>query len=319
MKKIMKGLITILIVFFFAAPSIAFTLRPQWVPQAQFAGYYMAVEKGFYKNAGINLEIKDGGPQIVGLQEVANGETDFATGWLISALRMRANGAKLILIDQFIQKPALMLIAKKSSGIDSLDKFSSHSLGVWPADFQVPPKALLRKYNIRDVRIINQNFTMDDFLNGKIDIASAMRYNEYHQVLEAGVRAKELNIFNYSDMGLNLPEDGVYVHKNFLKKNPEACAKLVEASLKGWKYAFAHKDETVKLMTQLANQTVFKTTESRQRTMLDEMESIIDLNSTKLKKKDFQTALDVLKSTRIIRKDIPYDQFAWSKGLGNKI
>ena len=269
----------------------------------------MAADKGFFKKAGIELQIKNGGPGIVNLREVASGESDFATGWLISALRLRAKGMKLVLIGQFFQKSALTLMVKKTSGIHSVNDFSGHTMGVWPGDFQIPPKALIRKLGIRNVKVVNQAFDMEPFLKGEIEIASAMRYNEYYQVLEAGLKPEDLIVFKYSDIGMNLPEDGIYVKENFAANHPEECKKFIRASIKGWRYAFSHKDETVKLMTELANRTDFKTDEKRQLAMLNEIEKLIDFENIDLRKEDFHTALNELKATKIIRKDIPYDTF----------
>jgi len=291
----------------------AMTLRTQWVPQAQFAGYYMALEKGFYKKAGIDLEIRDGGPGLNALREVSSGDVDFATGWLISAMRLRAKGEKLVLIGQVFQRSALLLLSMKSKGIDSVEKFSGQSMGVWPGDFQLPPKALIRKHRVRNVKIVDQGFSMGPFIKGELNIASAMTYNEYHQVLEAGVKKEDLVVFNYGDLGMNLPEDGIYAHESLAKKDPALCRKFMEVTLEGWRYAFDHKDETTKLMTELANRTEFKTTEKKQRLMLDEVERLIDLESFDLKKADFRTALEVLKSTRIIKKDLDMDAFVMTK------
>lgn len=308
----MKKICTFFVVcsLFFVSTSFALTLRPQWAPQCQFAGYYMAVEKGFYKEAGIDLTIKDGGPGITGLQEVNERKTDFATSWLISALRMRAKGQKIVLIGQFFQKPALMLLAHKSANIHSPEQFQGHTLGVWPGDFQIPPKALIRKLHLKDVNITNQPFDVTPFINGEIDIASAMRYNEYHQVLDAGIPAEELTIFNFSDFGMNLPEDGIYVHEDFLASHPEKCRKMIQASIKGWQYAFAHKEETIALITSLANKTSFKTSASKQKSMLEEIEKLMDLNNTSLSQEDFQTAVNELQRTKMIRKGIQFKSFA---------
>ncbi len=316
MKQFISSIMTICICLLAVSHSTAFTFRPPWVPQTQFAGYYMAVQKGLYKNAGIDIEIKHGGPNIMGLREISAGETDFAIAWLIPAMRLKSQGEKLVHAGQFFQKNSLLLLAKKSSGIDSVEKFTGHTLGVWPGDFQIPPKALIRKYRIRNVNIVQQEFTMEPFLKGDVEIASAMRYNEYHQVLEAGIKPEDLVVFSYSDLGMNLPEDGVYVHEDFYKKNPDVCKKFVEASMEGWKYVFAHKDEAVEMMTGLANATPFKTTEKKQRIMLDEVEKLIDFNDTGLKKEDFQTALEVLKSARIIKTDLDYDEFVGFKVSG---
>lgn len=287
----------------------AYTFRPQWVPQAQFAGYYMAVKQGFYKAAGIDVTIKDGGPGIVALQEVANGETDFASGLLLSALRIKANVGDVALVAQIIQRPAQMLLAKKETGINSVSDFAGHSLGVWPGDFQIPPKALIRKQRLRNVEIVEQGFTMDGFLKGEIDIASAMRYNEYHQVLNSGLSKDDLAVFDYSDYDMGLPEDGVYVLKSFLEANPEACEKFAAATGKGWAYAFANKDETVAHMTELANKTDFKTSKEKQMTMLNEIEKLVDVDNPGLSRDAFDRAVQALKRTRMLRGDIAYEEF----------
>ncbi len=291
-------------------PAQAYTFRPQWVPQAQFAGYYMAVHQGFYKEAGIDLEIINGGPGVVALQEIVEGKTDFASSLLISALRMKGEGGDLMLIGQIIQKPAQLLLTKKSSGIVSVQDFAGRTLGVWPGDFQIPPKALIRKEQVRNVNIVEQGFTMDGFLSGEIDVASAMRYNEYHQVLGAGVGEDELTIINYADYDMGLPEDGVYVSSQFFSANQDACKAFMEATRKGWAYAFANKEETVKHITELANQTDFKTTEAQQATMLKEIEKLVLPDNTALSQDDFAKAVDALKRTRMLQQDIAYDAFA---------
>ncbi|MDM8536287.1 ABC transporter substrate-binding protein [Desulfobacterales bacterium HSG17] len=309
MQKIRISLLSIIFVICLCINANAYVLRLQWTPQAQFAGYYMAAEQGFYKDLGLDIIIEAGGPGIFGLRELVDKKMDFATSWLVSAVRIKANGVNLVHIGQVFQKSALMLIAKKSSKIDSIQKFSGHSLGVWPGDFQLLPKALLRKNRIKNVKVINQDFSMEPFIKGEIDIASAMRYNEYHQVLESGIKPDELIVFDYAQLEMNLPEDGIYVHEDFFKQNKEVCKKFVQASFKGWKYAFEHKDETVKFITDMANKTPFKSTEKKQRIMLDEVEKLIDLNDSKLKEKDFQTANEILKTSRIIKKDVSYKEF----------
>lgn len=313
MKGISYTILVVSMLLVFGSSTDAFTVRLPWVPQTQFAGYYLAVSKGFYKTAGIDIQIKDGGPNIMGLREVNAGETDIAISWLIQAMRLRGQGDKLVNVGQFFQKNSMLLLAKKSSGIDSVEKFSGRTLGVWPGDFQIPPKALIRKYGVSDVKIVEQQFTMDSFIKGEIEIASAMRYNEYHQVLETGIKPEELYVFSYSDLGMNLPEDGVYVHEDFYKKNPDVCRKFVEASIEGWKYALTHKDEAVEMMTTLANATPFKTTIEKQRIMLDEVEKVLDLNNPVLKPEDFKTALDILISAKLIKTEFDYDTFTGKK------
>lgn len=296
-----------------ASPVNAWTLRLQWVPQTQFAGYYMAAQKGFYEKEGIELVIRDGGPGIAGLMETANGETDFAVGWLLSGLRMRGEGHRLVHVAQIFQKPALMLVARKSSGIDGIQKFPGHSLGIWPGDHQIPPKALLRKFNLRDITIVQQGFSVTPFVEGKIDIASVMRYNEYHLLFEAGLRPDDIIVFNFADFGMNIPEDAVFVHEKFRESHGDICEKFVRASVAGWKYAFGHKDETVAFITGLAARTEFQTTGKHQRLMLDEVEKLVSPDDVSLKPEDFNTAIEVLESTRLIHHSVTYGEFTGKK------
>ncbi len=297
-------------VLFFASLASAYTVRLQWLPQTQFAGYYMAAEKGFYKEAGIDVEIKSIDPDVGSLRDLLYKGGDFETGWLSSGIIMKANSSKHpVLIAQFFQKPAFMLVAKKSSGIRTVRDFSGHSLGVWDGVFSVIPRVLVKKHNIPGVKIIPQGFTMESFLNGKIDIASAMRYNEYYQLLETGLKESDLTVFDFAELGISLPEDGLYVREDFLKANPEVCKKVVAATIEGWSYAFEHKEETVRYITGIANQTPFRTTPEKQGWMLYVVEKLMDMKSTVLKKEDFENAADILKSLKMIR-DVPsYEDF----------
>jgi NitT/TauT family transport system substrate-binding protein len=270
----------------------------------------MAAEKGFYKEAGADIEVKPADPQIKGFHDILFRKGDFETGWLASGIIMRANvpHKKLVLIAQYFQKPALMLVAKKSSGIGDVRDFRGKTLGVWDGVFSVVPRALVKKHNIHGVKIVSQGFTVEPFLTGKIDIASAMRYNEYKQILD-GLKNDPLIIFDFAELGINLPEDGLYVREDFLDENPAVCRKVVEATLKGWQYAFSHKDETVALITEIANKTEYKTTPETQRWMLDVVEELIDMNQISLKKEDFERAADMLKSLKMIRTVPSYEEF----------
>ncbi|MCP4107214.1 MAG: ABC transporter substrate-binding protein [Desulfobacteraceae bacterium] len=299
--------------FVCTSPSEAYRLRLQWIPQTQFAGYYMAAEKGFYKEAGVDVVIMPVNPKIKCLHDVMYKKGDFETAWLASGITMRSNSPKkIVLIAQFFQKPALMLVARKSSKINEIRDFSGRRLGVWSGVFSVLPRALLiknRDRGVHSVKMIPQGFTIKPFLNGEIDVASAMRYNEYKQILDAGISEKDLKIFDFSELGMNLPEDGLYVRENFLKNNPEICRKVVAATVKGWKYAFAHKNETVSLITEIAGKNDHKTTKNKQRWMLDVVESLIDPNNTALKKDDFERAADMLRTLKMIRKIPSYEKF----------
>lgn len=278
MRKHFVFLFVIGIFGIIASPGICsaqtLTFRPQWAPQCQFAGFYAAAEKGFYAQEGIEVIIRDGGPGINALQEVADGESTFGTGWLISAMKLKGAGHEIVNIGQLIQKSALVLVARKDSGIRSVDDLAGRSIGIWPGDFQVPPKTLTRMKNL-EVSFVDQGFTLDPFVHKEMDVCSAMVYNELLVLLNGHFAYDDLTILSYHDVGMNFPEDGIYVSKDFLEKNPQACRAFVRATMKGWRYAFDHPDEIARLITDKANQTPFKTTFEHQRAMLKAMQEIL--------------------------------------------
>ncbi len=284
-------------------------LRLQWVPQTQFAGYYMAEKKGYYKEEGLNIIIKPTIPGLSHLRELVAGSSDFVTAWLLSGIQLKANGDKIVLISQYFQKPALMLITLKSSGIDSVKKFRNKTMGVWEGEFQVLPMSLIRNYRIRRIKVIPQGFSMKPFVEGKLDIASAMRYNEYYQVLEMGLTKKDIYEFDYAKLGIKVPEDGVYVKESFFNENKDVCRKFLRATKRGWQYAFKNKDETVRYVSDIANSTEFKTTTDKQLWMLNTVENMMEGVNTRLKKEDFDTSVNLLINLKIISSKPSYESF----------
>jgi len=159
--------------------------------------------------------------------------------FLPTGIAERAQGLKLINICQVVQRSALMLVAKKSSGIHAPEHLQGRKVGLWPGEYRIQPEAFFRKYNLT-VTVVRQTTTMNLFLRDGVDGASAMWYNEYHTLLNAGLDPEDLTTFFYSDHGMNFPEDGIYCMEETLRRNPEVCRMFVEASLEGWRYAFAH-------------------------------------------------------------------------------
>ncbi len=289
------------------------TFRPQWAPQSQFAGFYAAAEKGFYAREGIDLEIRGGGPGINALNEVAQGESTFGTGWLISAMKINASGKDIVNICQLIQKSALVLVARKDDGIRTVDDLAGKSIGIWPGDFQVPPRTLARMKNI-EVNFVDQGFSLDAFAQRKMDVCSAMAYNELLVLLDRYFTYEDLTVLSYHDVGMNFPEDGIYVSRSFFENNPDACAAFVRATISGWKYAFANPDEIARLITDKANQTEFKTTFEHQKAMLQAMEGLLTFRVGPdgigdLSKKDFDFVYMVLEHSKQIDKPFSYDDF----------
>jgi len=251
-------------------------LQLQWRPQAQFAGYIVAEEKGFYREAGLPdvrlLWWTEGDSP---LKLVVDGKADFCTGWVAQALVFRHQGeGDVVNIAQIMQKSALMLVARRSSGIVRPEDMSGRRLGLWAGGFDVQPLALCRKFDVRPI-IVRQSYSVVPFLRGAVDVASAMYYNEYHKFIEAGLRREDLQTFHFADYGMNFPEDGLYCTAATRRDRAATCHALVAASLKGWDYAFRNEVETLDRVMRHCEEAKLATNRNHQRWMLRAMAELI--------------------------------------------
>ncbi|MBI9077114.1 MAG: ABC transporter substrate-binding protein [Desulfatibacillum sp.] len=249
-------------------------LIPQWVPQAQFAGYYMGLEKGFYKKRDIDLTIIAGGPLKQSSEYLASGKAEFATLWLASGIQMRDHAVPVVNIAQMVRRSALMLVAKKSTGIRTPQDLNGKKVGLWEPVFQIQPTAFIEKYGL-DVTIVRQSYSVNLFLRGGVDVASAMWYNEYHTILNAGLDPDDLVTFFFHEHGLNFPEDGIYVLEDTFNQDPEMCQAFVAASIEGWRYAFAHPEETIDLVMKNLKAEHIPATRVHQKWMLERMQDLM--------------------------------------------
>jgi NitT/TauT family transport system substrate-binding protein len=257
-----------------AAAGTQVSFIPQWLPQSQFAGYYVAYEKGFYGDRGLDVKILRGGPDFPASESVITGKADFGTMFLTTAILKRANGFKLMNIAQIVQRSALMLVAKKASGILVPADMNGKKVALWGEEFQIQPQAFFQQHHL-GVKILHQGSTMNLFLRGGVQVASAMWYNEYYRLLQAGVNPEELTTFFLADYGLNFPEDGIYCLESTFKKDPGKCVNFVQASIAGWKYAFAHPDEALDIVMKYVNAAHLPTNRPQQKWMLQRMQDII--------------------------------------------
>lgn len=291
-----------------AEPLTKVSLVPQWIPQAQFAGYMMALEKGFYKDAGLELTLVRGGPDNLPFEALSKGRATFCTGWLSTGIQQRSAGIGVINLGQIIQRSALMLIAKKAGGITSPTDLHGKRVGLWEGDFRIQPLAFFRREKLM-VEMVPLYTTANLFLKGGVDAVSAMWYNEYHALINCGLNTNELTAFFFSDFGLNFPEDGIYCLEETYLANPEVCARVVEASLKGWLYAFDHQDEALNLIMRYCEEAHTGTNKAHQRWMLARMKDLILPNGDrstlgKLKEEDYSKVAGILLELNLIN-DIP--------------
>jgi NitT/TauT family transport system substrate-binding protein len=237
-----------------AAPTRAMTsisLQLKWLPQAQFAGYYVALKKGYYAREGLDMKILPGGPTITPEQVVANGGADFGLDWLPSLLVERENGENLVNIAQIYQTSGMRLISFKSQHITSFQDLKDKTVGVWFAGNQYQFLACMNKLSIdtnKDMNLIHQGFDMNAFLSHQLQAASAMTYNELGVVLESGVKLSDLNVLNYSQCGVSQLEDGLYARADYLKAHRDVTIRFLRASIRGWQDAIKDPSGAAKIV-----------------------------------------------------------------------
>jgi NitT/TauT family transport system substrate-binding protein len=295
------------------APLARVSFIPQWLPQAQFAGYYVAYKKGFYRQHHLEVKFLRGGPDWPVSKMLAQGRVDFGTMFLATGIDKRADGVKVVNLAQIVQRSALMLVAKKSQGINTPADINGKRVGLWGDEFRLQPRAFFRKYHLH-VREVPQSATLNLFLRGGVEVASAMWYNEYHQILEAGVNPGELTTFFMADYGMNFPEDGIYCLADTVQRRPEICQAFVAASVEGWRYAFAHPDEALDIVMQYVKAANVATDRVHQKWMLEKMQQIIEppgwhLPMGTLTPEAYQRVAAALKASGLIAQIPPYSQF----------
>ena len=279
----------------------AVTLQLKWVTQAQFAGYYVAKDKGFYDAAGLDVTIKPGGPDIAPPQVIAGGGADVIIDWMPAALASREKGLALVNIAQPFKHSGMMLTCRKETGITKPQDFKGKTLGVWFYGNEYPFLSWMSKLGISTqggdgVTVLKQGFNVDPLLQKQADCVSTMTYNEYWQVIDAGIPADELVVFKYEDQGVSTMEDGLYVLEDRLKDPAfvERMARFVKASMKGWAWARANADAAADIV--LENDTTGAQTEMHQRRMMGEINKLTAGSNGKLDPADFDRTVQTLLS-----------------------
>jgi len=265
-----------------AAYAEAVTIQLKWVTQAQFAGYYVAEKQGFYKDAGLDVTIKPGGPDIAPPQVIMGGGADVVVDWMPSALASREKGVPLVNIAQPFKRSGMMLTCRKDTGITKPEDFKGKTLGVWFSGNEYPFLSWMSQLGLKTtggpdgVTVLKQGFNVDPLLQKQADCISTMTYNEYWQVIEAGVKPEDLIVFKYEDQGVATLEDGLYVLEAKLKDPAfvTTMAKFVKASMKGWDWAREHPDDAAKIV--LDNDATGAQTEGHQKTMMQEINKLTE-------------------------------------------
>ena len=276
------------------------TLQLKWVTQAQFAGYYVALDKGFYKDAGLDVTIKAGGPDIAPAQVIAGGGADVVLDWMPSALASREKGLSLVNIAQPFKSSGMMLTCRKDSGIKAPEDFRGKTLGVWFYGNEYPFLSWMSSLGIptdgsdNGVTVLKQGFNVDPILQGQADCVSTMTYNEYWQIIDAGLSADDLVVFKYEDQGVATLEDGMYVLEDNLADVAFAdkMVRFVAASMRGWKYAEDNSDEAAEIV--LDNDASGAQTEKHQKRMMGEIAKLTAGSNGALDPADYERTVATL-------------------------
>lgn len=285
MKKLMVGAAAAGAMMWAGAANAAdpVTVQLKWVTQAQFAGYYVAKEKGFYKDVNLDVTIKPGGPDIAPEQVLAAGGADVVVDWMPAALAVREKGVPLVNVSQTFQRSGLMLTCAKTSGIKTPKDFPGHTLGVWYFGNEYPFLAWMAKLGIptdgspKGVSVVKQGFNVDPLIQKQASCISTMTYNEYWQVIDAGFKPDDLIVFKYEDEKVATLEDGLYANGDKLKdaKFVDKLARFVAASDRGWAWAVKNSDAAAQIV--LDNDATGAQTEKHQKRMMGEIAKLVDI------------------------------------------
>ena len=276
------------------------TLQLKWVTQAQFAGYYVAQDQGFYDAEGLDVTIKPGGPDVAPAQVIAGGGADVVLDWMPSALATREKGVNLVNIAQPFKSSGMMLTCRKDTGIKSPADFKGKTLGVWFYGNEYPFLSWMSQLGLPTdgsaggVTVLKQGFNVDPILQKQADWVSTMTYNEYWQIIDAGLSADELVVFKYQDQGVATLEDGIYVMEDRLKDPAfeDQMVRFVRASMKGWKWAEENPDKAADIV--LENDGSGAQTEKHQRRMMGEIAKLTAGSNGALDPADYERTVATL-------------------------
>lgn len=286
----------------------------KWVVQAQFAGYFVAQDLGYYDAAGLDVILKPGGPGINLVDVAQQGGADVIVGWLPEVLAAREKGIKLVNIAQVFSRSGLMLTCRRDAGIATPADFRGKTLGVWFHGNEYPFLQWMARLGYKasapgaDIKVMPQGFDVEPLISGVAACISTMTYNEYWQVLNAGLAPDALALFKYEDQGVATLEDGLYtLEGNLADPNmADRLTRFVGATIKGWKRAIAKQKEAVEIV--LDNDVTGAQTVDHQTFMMREVGELVGADVAEIGYLDpaaFERTVDVLlsaDSTPVIRR-----------------
>jgi len=289
--------------------TIVFT--PQWTAQAQFAGYYVAEAKGFYREAGVKVRIEHPSATQSAMNSLRNNECQATTLQLCQAMEIVDGGIPLVNILQTSMNNAMVIVSAR--GKDPLTQKGAR-VGIWSVGFgQLAICMSIKDHlNYQWIRFA-QNVNL--FVAGALDATLAMSYNEYYQLVQAGIKMTDKNVYRFCDHGYNVQEDGIYMTRNYYIKHKEEARRFAQASKKGWEWAAEHPDETLDIVMQYVDKNHIATNRVLQRLMLKEILRLqIDRES---KKREFRLRPDMVRlasqlmvENRMLSREVSYAELS---------
>lgn len=286
-----------------------FVFTPQWTAHAQFAGYYVAMEKGFYKQAGLDVEIVHPSVSQTAMNRLQNRESQATTLQLCQALEIVDKGVPLVNILQTSMNNGTVIISRRDK--DPLKQIGAR-VGMWYAGFSQVAICMSRKEHL-NYQWVRFTSNMDLFLKGAIDGTLAMSYNEYYQLLQMGFTFTENNVYRFSDHGYNIQEDGVYMRRDYYETHKAQAHKFAQASRKGWEWAASHPEETIDIVMKYVRANHIATNRTLQKLMLKEVLRLqIDKKTNKrefrLRPDMVKFASQMMKENQMLNQEVTYKQ-----------
>ncbi|MCR5315093.1 MAG: ABC transporter substrate-binding protein [Bacteroidaceae bacterium] len=289
--------------------TIVFT--PQWTAQAQFAGYYVAEAKGFYRNAGVKVRIEHPTATQPAMSRLNNNECQATTLQVCQAMEIIDGGIPLVNILQTSMNNAMVIVSACDK--DPLTQKGAR-VGIWSVEFGQLAICMSKKdhLNYNWVRFA-QNVNL--FVSGALDATLAMSYNEYYQLVQAGIKMTDKNVYRFCDHGYNVQEDGVYMTRDYYETHKDLAQRFAQASKKGWEWAATHPDETLDIVMQYVEKNHIATNRVMQRLMLKEVLRLqVDRES---KKREFRLRPDMvrlasrlMKENQMLSREITYEELS---------
>lgn len=312
MKRILLWLVAAILLLNTVNAQKKVVFTPQWTAQAQFVGFYVANNMGFYKDAGLDVTIKHPSASKPSIDYLTRGESQFITLQLVTAMTLMDKGFKLVNVLQMSQQNNLLVVSR--TPLNSQEGLRGKKVGYWQSGFSELPFAMDKKFGL-GIQWIPFNSNINLYISGAIDATLAMSFNELFQLRMAGQRIKKEQLLYMRDIGYNVPEDGVYVTLDYYRQHQDEVQKFAEATRKGWEWAAEHPEEALDMVMVTMRQNGVGGNLIAQEWMQKEILSQLADKDTgkrsyKLEPKAVDLANSILLESGIIKKKITYKQIA---------